>query len=160
MAKYLIQLEIDLAKRITGLSGIIRKACLLALRKIAPGEPYALSILVCEDERIQELNRTYRGIDSTTDVLSFEDKYPLPGEKMTQLGDIAISYPAAVRQSIAAGHSLESEISLLAIHGTLHLLGYDHSTKSEKDQMWAIQHSCLEELGLDVNMLPDNNNDK
>ena len=77
---------------------------------------------------MRELNRRFRGRDSTTDVLSFPgDSAPDP-EGRRHLGDIAISVPTAARQARVAGHGLQRELSVLVLHGYLHLLGYDHET--------------------------------
>jgi len=157
MKMNLIQVDFDPVIHHPGLSKIIKKACAITLSLAAPGQVSGISLLVCDDEQIRELNRTYRGIDHPTDVLSFEDFYNLPETGISHLGDIAISYPAAVRQSSAAGHSIESEISLLAIHGVLHLLGFDHTTIEEKELMWSMQRNCLRELGLDINTITGDN---
>jgi probable rRNA maturation factor len=92
------------------------------LAGVAPrGARGEVAIALVSDARIRALNRTYRKKDSPTDVLSF------PGES---LGDIAISRGVAARQARAAGHSLGTELRILALHGLLHLMGYDH----ERDQ--------------------------
>ena len=92
-----------------------------------------VSILFTADRAMRTLNRTYRGKDRTTDVLSFpmrEGRGPAPVHSL--LGDIVISVPVAERQSAAAGHSCRREIDVLLIHGLLHLIGYDHE-RSEKE---------------------------
>jgi probable rRNA maturation factor len=86
-----------------------------------------LSILFIGDRAMRTLNRTWRGKDSTTDVLSFplrEGRFPNIQPEM--LGDIVISLPVAARQAVEAGHPLSVELEQLLIHGLLHLLGYDH----------------------------------
>jgi len=88
----------------------------------------AASLAVClvSDRRIREYNRTFRGRDATTDVLSFPAG-EMPGPNCDRpLGDIVISVPTAERQAREARHSLERELEILALHGYLHLLGYDH----------------------------------
>ncbi len=83
---------------------------------------------IVSDDRIRVLNREYRGCDYATDVLSFPtDLQPLPG---LFLGDIVIARGVARRQARRAGHSERIELRVLALHGLLHLLGYDH----ERDQ--------------------------
>ncbi len=159
MKKSLIQVEFEPDISIPGLSIVIRNACTTALLLTEPDRQFELSILVCDDDHICDLNRTYRGVNTATDVLSFEDSYDIPGSKTSHLGDIAISYPTAATQALAAGHSVESEISLLAIHGVLHLLGYDHSTKDEKDVMWSMQRKCLLELGIEIKTVTGDSND-
>lgn len=82
-----------------------------------------LSLLVCGDARMRALNRRYRGKDRPTDVLSF----PGPGGR-AGLGDVVISAATAARNALAAGRGLAEELDLLALHGFLHCLGYDHET--------------------------------
>jgi probable rRNA maturation factor len=73
----------------------------------------------------------------------------MPGmAQANYLGDIIISLPYAARQAAAAGHKTESELQLLAVHGTLHLLGYDHAIPEEKAAMWDAQTAALTQLGL------------
>ncbi|MGC8528629.1 MAG: rRNA maturation RNase YbeY [Leptospirillia bacterium] len=92
-----------------------------------------LSLVLVNDRRMRELNRTYRGKPSTTDVLSFEGpSNPLP--RMPRfLGEIVISVPRAHRQAMTAGLSPEDELTNLLIHGVCHLLGFDHE-RGEEDQ--------------------------
>ncbi len=108
----------------------------------------ALSCLLTDDAAIQEMNRNFRGEDKPTDVLSFPAGDAMPGMPAAYLGDIAISVPYAHRQAVQAGHSLADEIQLLAVHGVLHVLGFDHGNPVEKEQMWAAQTAVLTQLGL------------
>ncbi len=107
-------------------------------------EEAALSVLLTDDAEIHQMNRDYRGEDRPTDVLSFEAGDELGG----YLGDIAISVETAVIQAQNAGHQLVEELQLLAVHGTLHLLGYDHLSAAEKDEMWGQQTAVLGQLNL------------
>ena len=107
-------------------------------------ESAALSILLTDDSEIQVMNRDYRGEDRPTDVLSF----PAGDELAEYLGDITISVETAVVQAQTAGHQPIEELQLLAIHGTLHLLGYDHLSIEEKNEMWAVQTAVLTQLDL------------
>lgn len=107
-----------------------------------------ISILITDDASVQVLNKIYRGIDNPTDVLSFSADEVDPDNGLHYLGDIAISYDRAFDQSITAGHSVETELSLLVIHGVLHLLGYDHTTDQEKKLMWKKQYMILNQLGI------------
>jgi probable rRNA maturation factor len=101
---------------------------------------------------LHQLNLEYRGIDTPTDVLAFSAREDLrePGvvfvvapEAEAYLGDVIISYPRATRQAEVAGHSVANELCLLAVHGVLHLLGYDHATAEEESAMWAVQDAVL-----------------
>jgi probable rRNA maturation factor len=91
------------------------------LRRVAPGRARGhVTVALVADQRIQELNRDFRGYDKTTDVLSF------PANEPGLLGDVVIARGVARRQARQAGHDLPTELRVLALHGLLHLLGYDH----------------------------------
>ena len=102
---------------------------LLRLTRAAPGQAAdSLAVCLVSDQRMREYNRRFRDRDGTTDVLSFPAE-PIEGPAIERhLGDIVISVPSAERQARAARHSLERELKILALHGYLHLLGYDHET--------------------------------
>ena len=110
----------------------------------------ALTVLLTDDEHLRLLNKQYRGEDHPTDVLSFPSGDPIPGGEnlLDYLGDIAISVPHAQRQAQAKGHETTAELQLLAVHGVLHLLGYDHETEQDKAEMWRSQEAILAQLGL------------
>lgn len=110
------------------------------------------TIVITDDDAVRNLNRDYRSVDAPTDVLSFaaqegEKPFVLP-DVPPYLGDIIISAQTAERQAAAMGHSVADEILLLAVHGCLHLLGYDHHTPAEKAKMWAKQTEILAQHGL------------
>jgi probable rRNA maturation factor len=107
-----------------------------------------LTIVLTDDAQLRELNRDYLGIDAPTDVLSFPASETDPETARRYLGDILISVQRADEQARAAGHTLEAEVQLLTVHGTLHLLGYDHAEADEKALMWKAQAEVLERLGL------------
>lgn len=96
--------------------------------EMAPRRADSVAVCLVSDRRMREFNRTFRGRDATTDVLSFPSGPPPAGEGERHLGDIVISVPAALRQAEEAGCSLVAELKLLTLHGYLHLLGYDHNT--------------------------------
>lgn len=108
---------------------------------------------IVDDETIHALNRQYRNIDRPTDVLSFAAR---EGEKLAScrtgefLGDIAISLQTAARQAREFGHSLRRELAFLTVHGILHLLGYDHMTPDDEEEMRALQREIMERAGLSV----------
>jgi probable rRNA maturation factor len=109
--------------------------------------------VVTDSETIKELNQQYRGINAPTDVLSFENipdpDFPEVDQAASgYLGDIIIAYPVAEAQALAAGHAPQDELILLAVHGLLHLLGFDHETSENKQQMWDIQQRIMTELEL------------
>jgi probable rRNA maturation factor len=91
------------------------------LRRVAPARARGhVTIALVSDGRIQQLNRSFRHADKATDVLSF------PADEPGTLGDVVIARGVARRQAREAGHDLPTEIRVLALHGLLHLLGYDH----------------------------------
>jgi probable rRNA maturation factor len=110
-----------------------------------------LAVLIAGDERIRELNRTYRGADLPTDVLAFggeAEGFVEASEAAAHLGDVAISYPRVQSQAEEHGHSEIEELALLVVHGVLHLLGYDHATPEEEAEMWSLQDAILSGLSL------------
>lgn len=106
-----------------------------------------VSVLLTGDETIKILNGQYRGIDETTDVLSFsqhETDEVFPGaDDENLLGDIVISVETARRQAEARGFTMDEEIEILLVHGLLHLLGYDHSEPDQAEEMFARQAELL-----------------
>ena len=97
-----------------------------------------IPIRITDDEELNTLNLKYRGIDKITDVLSFPADFEDPDLGSRYVGDVVIAFPRAEEQAQKRGHFVEAEIQLLVVHGTLHLLGYDHGDKTEKEEMWLI----------------------
>ncbi len=106
-----------------------------------------IQIIFLEQQAIHQMNMTYRQIDRPTDVLSFIND----DEKDDSLGDIFISIDQARIQALDYGHSFEREIGFLAVHGYLHLLGYDHHTDEEEKQMIVEQERILRNADLERN---------
>ena len=116
-----------------------------------PASP-GLSIKISYDQVIQELNLSYLGIDAPTDVLSFPLSFEDPESGSQYYGDMIISFPTAAKQAQQGGHPIEDEIKLLLVHGLLHLLGYDHGSAEEKEEMWTCQSELLN--ALEINAQP------
>lgn len=110
----------------------IRKKSLKVLKALGAPKDSELSVTFIDDLKMRELNRDYRNIDRTTDVLSFPQEEG-PGEIL--LGDIVISIQTSLRNSRRYGIEHEEEIIKLLVHGILHLFGYDHKKKKERDRM-------------------------
>jgi probable rRNA maturation factor len=123
-------------------AGVIRRAARAALRHEIDS-PAELTLVLTDADGIRELNRRFSGQDQATDVLSFPGCVPDPETGRAYLGDVIIAFPVAQTQAQAAGIAVNDEIALLAVHGVLHLLGYDHATAAEKHQMWSIQTAIL-----------------
>ena len=145
------------------LAGVVRCGLAQVLPPDAAGQ---VSLLIADDAVVRELNREYRGLDATTDVLSFSAQhgghwegddgddaavpldgaaaaFPLPDGEPPPLGEIVVSLPQAARQARAAGVPLRQELALLLAHGALHLLGYDHYDAAEQAAMQALERAAL-----------------
>ena len=117
-----------------------------------------MSVTLCDNDYIKELNKNYRKKDAATDVLSFaiedgEQEELLNNIKkfssIREIGDIVISYDKAVEQAKEYGHSLKREMCFLFTHGVLHLLGYDHINKSDEDIMFGLQNKILADMKIE-----------
>lgn len=124
---------------------LIQQAVSLTLKKLNQLE-MDLTIRITGDDEMRRLNQTFRGIDKSTDVLSFNQNYFDPDTHRQYLGDIIISVDQARRQSLSQKHSLDLECAFLAIHGTLHLLGYDHNQPENRKEMWGLQEEIFVDL--------------
>ena len=123
---------------------------------------FELSLTITDDARIQALNREFRNIDRSTDVLSFPLIQRVPGGTAdfwkeedinpdtgcVMLGDIVLSLETAARQAEEYGHSLEREAAYLCVHSVLHLLGYDHIDEQDKKIMRAREEEIMNAFGL------------
>lgn len=108
-----------------------------------------LSIIFVDEETIRSLNKQWMGEDYATDVLSFPMDELKPGRPDAQttagmLGDIMVCPDVAQVQAVAAGHDLNSELDILVTHGILHLLGFDHATPLEEEEMFQLQGHLIE----------------
>lgn len=120
-----------------------------ALTNLGGMEDAELSLFLTDDETVHELNRTYRGVDRTTDVLSFSQR---EGENPdlwdNLLGDVIISVDQAQRQAAEYGHSMAREVGFLTVHGVLHLLGWDHEESEDERRMMGKTEDILAAIGL------------
>ncbi|KLU40973.1 MAG: hypothetical protein AA931_01055 [Peptococcaceae bacterium 1109] len=131
---------------------MITRAFLEVLAREGADPDVEVSLTFVDDEQIRVLNREYRAKDTATDVLSFpqddEDGFmSIPGMPQV-LGDIVISLPRAEEQAETFGHSLEREVVYLAVHGLLHLLGFDHEDEEGRAEMRAREEAVMEAIGL------------
>ena len=139
------ELDIDLSKEFK----VIKKVLKLGLG-ILDIDKVEFNIIVVDNNYIHKLNKTYRGIDRETDVISFaleDDKTFNPKTRI--LGDIYISYDKVCSQALEYGHSNLREIVFLAVHGMLHLLGYDHMNQEDEKVMFDLQRKILDEAGIE-----------
>lgn len=138
----------------TGLRMLVRRCCIAVLQTENFPHSAEISVTFVNDEQIHELNREYRNIDRSTDVLSFPlgengvyDSNPETGAKM--LGDVVISMETALSQAEKYGHSFSREVAYLTAHSVLHLLGYDHETGGlDKVRMREKEETVMNQLGL------------
>jgi len=132
-----------------------RKIAQTVLKAEEVASPYEVSLVFTDSGTVRKLNRDYRGVDRSTDVLAFymvaykeADAFVFPPDGVTRLGEVIVSYPQAVQQAKEQGHSPEKELALLVIHGLLHLLGYDHEEPEEEAKMRMREKELLEKCLL------------
>lgn len=157
-------------RRVTArrLRRVVEAALTVGSAKLPPeaigSEEQEVSLVIADDEALLELNRTHRGLDEVTDVLSFSPHHagPYEGEEApdtsddmdfpdfpdasddtSELGEVVVSYPQAKRQALQAKHPVALEVETLVIHGVLHLLGYDHAEPDEEREMFGLQDQAL-----------------
>ena len=109
-----------------------------------------VSIVICDDEHIHELNKEFRDVDRPTDVLSFPTgDDDMRTSRAVPIGDIVISLERAYAQAAEYGHSIERELAFLCVHSVLHLLGYDHEqSEAAEKEMFSRQELILSAMGL------------
>ncbi len=108
----------------------------------------AVALRICDDDTMRDLNRRFRGRDAPTDVLAFATGLSPADPDGSNLGDVALSYAAAVRQSQAYGHSVEREFGYLLVHALLHIAGMSHDAPAERARMRRTEELVLAKLGL------------
>lgn len=109
-----------------------------------------LNIVLVNNKRIQKINKEYRNIDAVTDVISFafEEVNDVNYDDIRFLGEIYISYERCCEQAQEFGHSVRRELCYLAVHGLLHLLGYDHMNEKDKKVMRTLEEEILNEYDI------------
>jgi len=159
-AGFVVDLQIEVPEELAGAVGVdwekLSHAAAVAAMEAGFRAPAEMTLVIADDAHVQELNRTYRQVDAPTDVLAFaieeaDGPFVLPDlpeeEGPAYIGDVIISLPQASRQAVETGHPVQSELCLLAVHGTLHLLGFDHGEPQERREMWTVQLATLRRLG-------------
>ena len=135
----------NLDKELNELKALLQNVC--QDEKLDSGE---FNVIIVDSNKIRELNKEYRNIDRVTDVISFalEDDDTFNLEDYRVLGDIYICLEQALKQAEDYGHSFKRELSFLAIHGLLHLLGYDHMNAKEEKEMFELQELILDDKDI------------
>jgi probable rRNA maturation factor len=143
----LVEEGLEAAVELSWLEGVARQA--LAAENV--GAQAEMGLVISSQERVQQLNRDYRGRDEPTDVLAFSAReeadglppFIPPPDGVLHLGEVIISYPQAVAQAEEHGHPVKRELAILLIHGLLHLLGYDHEKTDAGRKMRAREKELL-----------------
>jgi probable rRNA maturation factor len=152
-----LKLSIQIEKPFTHLVSRewLKKAVTLALSYAGINKAVELGLVIASDETVHDLNRKYRKVDRTTDVLAFAfteasvnkaRPFAVPPDNIVHLGEVIISYPRAKRQAEEQKHSLEKELALLVAHGVLHLLGYDHEQPDDAKMMRYLEARVLDDI--------------
>jgi probable rRNA maturation factor len=134
----------------------LRDAVEWVLRNHQIEDEAGLSIVIMGDDEIRHLNQQFRSVDAPTDVLSFPaEPEMIPEDEEIEdeglyLGDLLLALPYIQRQAESEQHSVSDELVLAVIHGTLHLLGYDHDTAENQSKMWAVQSEALKTMNVDI----------
>jgi probable rRNA maturation factor len=143
-----MRLEVEVYKAVrvpvppSFLRGVLQRAASLPeVEARLPAKAASVAIRLTGDDELRRLNRDYAGHDSVTDVLSFAGSNE-------HVGDLAISWPEAARQAHEYGHPETTELGLLAVHGLLHLLGWDHATAAQRKEMSRLTIVALAQSGL------------
>ena len=141
-------MEVDVVKAVTApVAPAFARKVLRAAARVPevkarlPEGPASVAVRITDDDELRRLNRDFAGEDHATDVLSFKGE----GE---HLGDLAISWPAVVRQAREHRHPTDAELALLCVHGLLHLLGWDHATAAQNREMTRLTIECLATAGV------------
>ena len=150
-----VEIAVDIADpawqaAVPDLEALVTRAARAALAGVgAPDGPVELAVRLTDDAELQALNRQYRGKDRPTNVLSFpgDPADALPGEPVP-LGDLALAYETVAREASEQGKSLADHLMHLIVHGTLHVLGYDHETEAEAAEMEALEVRILSGFGI------------
>lgn len=142
-----IELEAGDWNAISGLEDCIGEAAGAALPK---GEERSIQVLLTSDAEMRAINHQWRGIDKSTNVLSFPAGYqPLPKGEVAHLGDLVLAWETVAEEAKEGNIDLNHHISHLIVHGILHLLGHDHMDDTEADAMEAKETKILAGLGID-----------
>lgn len=142
-----IEIEHEAWEALPGLAALAERAVAAALE--GRGETGAVTLLFTSDAEMQVLNRDWRGKDKPTNVLSFPaPDMPVPEGEATPLGDIALACETVSREAAEQGKPLADHTAHLIVHGTLHLLGYDHETDGEAEEMESEERKILARLGI------------
>jgi probable rRNA maturation factor len=144
----MVTIQVKRNVRLAVEKSILLQAARITFETTGSGDNNDLSIVIGNDDFLRGLNLKYRQTDAPTDVLSFPSDEIDPDTSALYLGDVVISLQRAQDQASSEGHPLVEELQLLVVHGTLHLLGYDHEDIWDKEKMQVTQDAILKNLGV------------
>jgi probable rRNA maturation factor len=157
MAELEINISVEQKLKVSLEESWLQRIAIRTLEAEGIASPAEMGLVITDSKTIQELNKTYRGEDQSTDVLAFhmtpdtsqesELRFVGPPDGVHHLGEVVISYTQAIRQAQEQGHGIAQELALLIVHGILHLLGYDDELPEGRQQMKARENEILERLG-------------
>lgn len=151
-----MKINFSLNKEASAFKGNIKEIYETALKEVGISENILVNVALVSAEKIKNLNKEYRGVDRVTDVLSFPmiDNFSnIENEAdfftgVCNIGDIYINLERAKEQAEEYGHSLKREFCFLALHGFLHLLGFDHMEKDEEKEMFELQNIVMQKVNI------------
>jgi probable rRNA maturation factor len=145
-----VSVEADAWSAVAKLEDLSRKAidAVLTETREAVAPAAEVSLLFCDDEKIQELNKAWRGMDKPTNVLSFPAAQPGAVATAPLLGDIVVAFETVQRESLEENKQLSDHVSHMVVHGFLHLLGYDHENEADAEKMESAEQRILARLGI------------
>lgn len=144
-----VEIEAGAWSGITGVEWLATRAAEAAVSALSGAEEdLEATLLLTDDASVQELNRQWRGQDKPTNVLSFPADMASPPGEPRHLGDIALAYETLAREAEAEGKTLANHMAHLVVHGVLHLLGHDHESEGEAEEMERAEVEALAALGI------------
>lgn len=146
-----IEVEDEAWGTVPGLEDLAQDAVAAVLSIAAPQDiPCDVAVLFTDDASIAEINAAWRGMDKPTNVLSFPtpDDMPVPDGEARPLGDIVLAHGVISREAAEQAKTLRDHTAHLIVHGTLHLLGYDHESDDEAEEMETLETRILKDLGI------------
>jgi probable rRNA maturation factor len=145
-----VEIEAGGWSEITGVEWLAQRAAeaAVAAARLGQEEELEATLLLTDDAAVRELNRQWRGQDKPTNVLSFPADMASPPGEPRHLGDIALAYETLAREAEAEGKTLANHMAHLVVHGVLHLLGHDHESEGEAEEMERAEVEALAALGI------------
>ena len=140
-----VEVEVEVGAALwDALPGAADLAAGAARAALPPDREGALAVLLADDAAVRDLNRRWRGKDRPTNVLSF----PAAASAAPWLGDVALAYETCAREAAEQGKALADHVAHLVVHGVLHLVGWDHQTDAEADEMEGLERDILARMGV------------